>query len=1113
MANPHLDLFTLDTYQPEGRADARECAFPPQRVKAWAKHLATGQDDTRFRSIRVLCQLYDFASSVNRTSAFMELISDVAIVAFPSRLWTSAQLSRRQESGLAAPVSVQTAGGFIATTNGGGDVLTLAGPYIATQQPITLPNTPAITVVEVSRYFARLVPPGLAFLEDWDENMTIPLVMDIDPINHTLSLTLPSYDEATALCRRYNVYASNLQRECRLSLVLDVAAHAAPRGSLSHRYLCGPECPGGGPGVVFVDECQGYARDEACLNPETAHLCAFGAGGQCSSCPSHALCPGGFRAWPVPGYWTPDGSSGVVYPCTAPASLRCRGWSEEQHRSACGEGYDPSAPLCSSCATGFYAVDGQCLPCPDSQRPGVTSVWKVMAVILGGAVLVYVLLTLTTTIGFRTTGLPVSNLLGSRISGDFMLWMALTTQVFLQLTRLPTPGMPGFLRTVFSYIQLLETDVSHLVPYQCSSGSPFTYTLVVGGVSMAATGITIALGVYHAREFARTKVVLRRKQLKPPPGSDSSHSDNIAAAATRCRPTRWLHYLALMAAVLTYSVSVNKALDALHCTEVDTARLYESEGQVAVEYETKMIWSPDSRYECFVGDHFLAFCFAIAVLAITGAGLPISVSYFACKRVRVLRSRRSTRRERVVRAASSSTASRHRSSCWRLEEAVHDEIRNERHSAPVFGFGQPWLRSLTLFHMLAIAVLAKAIPLSTAPLARAVVLCSLLFGAALFLGLPWTPTDHRWGKWKKAPRALVLGVSGVLVVLQTQLALDVKEGARGGEEGAIELSRSTVLLTYAVLGLTALLPLTLFASFFIWFFRLVPCSMFWRPCCRCCRCCSSRKVSKDAAASLLNYLSSHSTEGSVRQLVSNFSRNSVVEALVQENPRERVEELKKGRAYEMAHPITPPLAPRSKPDVVVDNPLRHSTLLQGVKAQGEGGLELVPLSLDPSAAFPPHHDDTTVDVAAAEDLEEEKGDDALQGDVQYYDPYYEHGNYVMGEDGYWYYYDDASQQWFVCDDSSEYAVMDDAEAAEAATEADASFLKVKRRHRISLQSMDAAALRKKLLRNRENRMGSLVSRQLSAYTSALASQYSKTGVKRSLASKRHSKEQQNAGAE
>ncbi|CAE7942114.1 unnamed protein product, partial [Symbiodinium sp. KB8] len=306
--------------------------------------------------------------------------------------------------------------------------------------------------------------------------------------------------------------------------------------------------------------------------------------------------------------------------------------------------------------------------------------------------------------------------------------------------------------------------------------------------------------------------------------------------------------------------------------------------------------------------------------------------------------------------------------------------------------------------------------------------------------------------WKKVPRALVLGVSGVLVVLQTQLALDVKEGARGGEEGAIELSRSTVLLTYTVLGLTALLPLTLFASFFIWFFRL---------------------VSKDAAASLLNYLSSHSTEGSVRQLVSNFSRNSVVEALVQENPRERVEELKKGRAYEMAHPITPPLAPRSKPDVVVDNPLRHSTLLQGVKAQGEGGLELVPLSLDPSAAFPPHHDDTTVDVAAAEDLEEEKGDDALQGDVQYYDPYYEHGNYVMGEDGYWYYYDDASQQWFVCDDSSEYAVMDDAEAAEAATEADASFLKVKRRHRISLQSMDAAALRKKLLRNRENRMGSL----------------------------------------
>ena len=149
-------------------------------------------------------------------------------------------------------------------------------------------------------------------------------------------------------------------------------------------------------------------------NPAAAN-CAFGSGGNCvqvrcagfhsrrvriqtarfaPQCPRGALCPGGSRAWPLPGYYTTSESSGVVLSCLPPdptsrcvvrraavaAALpqpppslllpphrSCEGWNSTTGLSQCGAAYRQGSYLCESCADGYYpASDGSCSACPPS---------------------------------------------------------------------------------------------------------------------------------------------------------------------------------------------------------------------------------------------------------------------------------------------------------------------------------------------------------------------------------------------------------------------------------------------------------------------------------------------------------------------------------------------------------------------------------------------------------------------------------------------------------------------------------------------------------------------------------------------------------------------------
>ena len=108
--------------------------------------------------------------------------------------------------------------------------------------------------------------------------------------------------------------------------------------SLGGAIACPPDCPLPGAGVLYSLACVGFDEGPACADPTSTASCAYGAGDACSSCPGGAVCPGGFRVWPLPGHWARHESSPAVVACSQPATARCLGFNATLGVSACGEG-------------------------------------------------------------------------------------------------------------------------------------------------------------------------------------------------------------------------------------------------------------------------------------------------------------------------------------------------------------------------------------------------------------------------------------------------------------------------------------------------------------------------------------------------------------------------------------------------------------------------------------------------------------------------------------------------------------------------------------------------------------------------------------------------------
>ena len=79
--------------------------------------------------------------------------------------------------------------------------------------------------------------------------------------------------------------------------------------------------------------------------------CAYGSGEKCITCPSGALCPGGYVMWSRRGYWSVSDTAGVVAACSGPDALeRCIGWDVGRGATRRSPAYLQGSYLCGACA-------------------------------------------------------------------------------------------------------------------------------------------------------------------------------------------------------------------------------------------------------------------------------------------------------------------------------------------------------------------------------------------------------------------------------------------------------------------------------------------------------------------------------------------------------------------------------------------------------------------------------------------------------------------------------------------------------------------------------------------------------------------------------------------
>jgi hypothetical protein len=277
-------------------------------------------------------------------------------------------------------------------------------------------------------------------------------------------------------------------------------------------------------GLYFSSRCitSGFADipTDICLNAShPGHtLCPFGAGSSCRLCPYGALCPGGYRAWPLPGYYTVAEATGTVVKCPVPES-RCNGWDTSTGTVRCGVGYRPGGYMCMSCENGFYAShEGTCARCPASVNMSgavIVSMLTFLAYMLAGLGVLYGVCLAVLKVG----GGSFLNVRSSFVS--LIIWTFTTLQTVAQLGKLATHGMPSDLHSIYQALLVFQLEGAS-VPAACTGQDPLLMQLY-SCVSILAVICTLTV-IYAAcallphvaallRSWRFTTVVLRTLTL------------------------------------------------------------------------------------------------------------------------------------------------------------------------------------------------------------------------------------------------------------------------------------------------------------------------------------------------------------------------------------------------------------------------------------------------------------------------------------------------------------------------------------------------------------------------------------------------------------------------
>eukprot|EP01029_Cantina_marsupialis_P006973 TRINITY_DN1768_c0_g1_i10.p1 TRINITY_DN1768_c0_g1~~TRINITY_DN1768_c0_g1_i10.p1 ORF type:complete len:1878 (+),score=320.33 TRINITY_DN1768_c0_g1_i10:740-5635(+) len=223
--------------------------------------------------------------------------------------------------------------------------------------------------------------------------------------------------------------------------------------SVGKTVSCPPNCPGkGGSGLYVTKKCIGekWLEGLTCFELETAYLCGLGIGHECQECPNGGICPGGFRIWPFPSFWS-DNVLSIPERCRLPEE-RCQGWDISKSVSICGEGY--KGIKCESCALGYYSNSQRlCQKCPNEDVLGhlLPFVWLVIFILF----LFFVWFLLVLIVQQRFGGTLKA---GFQRAMQFSIWVALCLQFIGQIARAHHGNSPRMIQWFFEFVLIFQLE-------------------------------------------------------------------------------------------------------------------------------------------------------------------------------------------------------------------------------------------------------------------------------------------------------------------------------------------------------------------------------------------------------------------------------------------------------------------------------------------------------------------------------------------------------------------------------------------------------------------------------------------------------------------------------
>jgi hypothetical protein len=297
-----------------------------------------------------------------------------------------------------------------------------------------------------------------------------------------------------------------------------------------------------GYGITYVAECTGSAWEDpssgVCQSltapPYALARCGIGYGDSCRRCPyAAAVCPGGERLWPRPGYWVSEESMPASLMRCWPPADRCAGWNVGSSTVACGPGYRHGSQGCSACADGYFpAFDGSCEVCP-AQRD-VRSIWMPLTLFAAAVLAVLTVVTVGVVAAMKAAG-GGSFGRGLMRGWLFTWWMIQTFQLVVQVTKAAAPGLPPYLRAVLASLSKFQLDGVTAHP-ACTTSTPFLGDAVRMGAGLGLALMLVGLvGLPASAALARQCMLHVRSRRRwgragPPAAAGAGRREQFRAA-------------------------------------------------------------------------------------------------------------------------------------------------------------------------------------------------------------------------------------------------------------------------------------------------------------------------------------------------------------------------------------------------------------------------------------------------------------------------------------------------------------------------------------------------------------------------------------------------------